>query len=496
MLRRRHAAPRQSPRGWIGTLLCTLLAAGCQPTRPDVPADAARLTGINNAIVFREDPLPLDLPAPADTTLTPEQAIRLALAYDPRVQASLARVRVAEADAHQARLLPNPILTIDLRYPLQGGSNTAFEPTLTADLLSLLQKPAQISAADDRLRAAAVTALVTVLDVMTEVQESYASARSIDVEIEHARERRDRLQRLRDLAQKRLDAGDATRLDVLTLDAQLMQASLEISDLEMQRVEERLTLGRLLGHARSDIDWRLSPWSPPPELPMAPESAWIDLALANRPEIQSHVWELRALGAELHGAAIPPLQGGEIGVHGEHDPEWRVGPTFAVPLPLFDFGQATREKIRAEQIAAAHELAQTQLEVVQNVRSAYAGYRYARSALTNAQTRLLPLQRQQLEGARLAYEAGDVDLATLLIAQNEFDLTLSKIVEFQEKLTVARVKLQRAAGGAGVAEQMLGAAPATQRAGVATQPGQPLTSQPAPPSPTAPASRPTTGPAL
>jgi len=169
-----------------------------------VPADAARLTGINNAIVFREGPLPLDLPAPADTTLTPEQAIRLALAYDPRVQASLARVRVAEADAHQARLLPNPILTIDLRYPLQAGSNTAFEPTLTADLLSLLQKPAQISAADHRLRAAAANALVTVLDVMAEVQEAYASARSIDQEIENAGHRRERLQRLRDLAQRRV----------------------------------------------------------------------------------------------------------------------------------------------------------------------------------------------------------------------------------------------------------------------------------------------------
>jgi outer membrane protein TolC len=475
--------------------LVPLLAAGCQPViRPDVPADAARLTGVDNAIVFREDPGPLDLPGPADPTLTPEQAVRLALAHDPRVQASLARVRVAEADAQQARLLPNPILSIDLRYPLQHGSNTAFEPTLTADLLSLLQKPAQISAADHRLRAAAVTALVTVLDVMTEVQVAYASARTIDVEIENARQRRERLRRLRDLAQKRLDAGDATRLDVLTVDAQLMQSALETSDLELQRVDERLTLGRLLGHARSDVEWRLSPWSSPPDLPMAPESAWVDLALASRPEIQSHVWELRALGAELRGAALPPLQGGEIGVHGEHDPEWRLGPTLAVPLPIFDFGQATREKLRAERVAAAHELVQTQLEVIQNVRSAYAAYRYARRALTNAQTMLLPLQRQQLEGAQLAYEAGDVDLATLLIAQNEFDLTRGKIVELQEKLTVARVKLQRAAGGAGVAER-LDRVSATQPADGAMPPAPP-TSSSSQPAMRAPESQPTTGPAL
>jgi outer membrane protein TolC len=488
-------APRPWARGWIGTLFVPALVAGCQPaTRPDVPADAARLTGVDNAIVFREDPGPLDLPAPADPTLTPEQAVRLALSRDPRVQASLARVRVAEADAHQARLLPNPILTIDLRYPLQSGSNTAFEPTLTADLLSLLQKPAQISAADHRLRAAAVTALVTVLDVMSEVQEAYASARSVDVEIENARQRRARLQRLRDLAQKRLDAGDATRLDVLTVDAQLMQAALEMSDLEQQRVDERLTLGRLLGHPRSDVEWRLSPWSPPPDLPMAPESAWVDLALANRPEIQAHLWELRALGAESRGAALPPLQGGEIGVHGEHDPEWRVGPTLAVPLPIFDFGQAAREKVRAEQIAAGHELVQAQLEVIQNVRSAYAGYRHARRALVDAQTMLLPLQRQQLEGAQLAYESGDVDLATLLIAQNEFDLTLGKIVEFQEKLTVARVKLQRAAGGAGVVDQILPGA-AAQRADRALPPVPSTLPSPQPAS-RAPESQPTTGPAL
>ena len=40
------------------------------------------------------------------------------------------------------RLIPNPILTIDVRYPVQAG-NTVFEPSLSADLLSLLQKPAQ-----------------------------------------------------------------------------------------------------------------------------------------------------------------------------------------------------------------------------------------------------------------------------------------------------------------------------------------------------------------
>jgi cobalt-zinc-cadmium efflux system outer membrane protein len=406
---------------------------------------------VENAIVFREEAGAFDGPTPEDRSLTPARAVRMALGRDPRIQSALARVRVAEADAHQARLLPNPILTIDARFPLQPGIGTVYEPSLSADLLSLLQKPAQISAADDRLRGAAAQALVTVLDVIAEVEEAFAAARSVDAEIENARHRRERLGRARTIADKRLQAGEATRLDVLTVDAQLMAAELEVADFALQRDDARLTLNRLLGYSRTDPQWELSAWEAPAEDGLAPEAAWVDAALANRPEVSAKVWELRALGEEVRGAALPPLAGGEIGAHGERDPEWRLGPVVSVPLPIFDFGQAAREKVRAERVAARHELAEAQVEVIQNVRSTYAAYRHARRALADARDRLLPLQDQQLENAQRAYQTGDADLTTLLLAQNEYEQTQAKIVELEEKVTVARSKLQRAAGGAGVA---------------------------------------------
>jgi outer membrane protein TolC len=451
---------------------------------PDVPAEAGRLSGFENAIVFREQAAPLDGPEPVERVLTPERAVRMALARDPRIQAALAKVRVAEAEAHQARLLPNPVLTIDIRYAIEP-SNTAFEPSLTADLLSLLQKPAAISAADDRLRGAAADAVATVLDVIEEVQEAYASARSVELEIDNATHRRERLRRLRDIAQNRLKAGEATGLDVVTVDAQVMQTELELSDLELQRSDERLVLNRLLGYVRSDVEWELSAWRPPAEGGLAPESAWVDAALANRPEVGSKVGELRALGEEVRGAAIPPIQGGEIGAHGEHDPEWRLGPVVSVPLPIFDFGQATREKVRAERVAARHALDQARLDVVQNVRSTYAGYLHSRRVLADTQDKLLPLQRRQLESAKLAYQSGEADLATLLLAQNEYEVTLGKIVELEEKVTVARAKLMRAAGGAGVGAKLT--SPATQPA---TAPVAPATVPSERPGPEEPAAKP------
>jgi outer membrane protein TolC len=432
--------------GWL-LLLCAL--AGCHAQRPDISAATARLTGLDNAIVFRSFAEPL-VAQPATGTLTPEQAVRLALLHDPRVQSAMAKVRVAEAEANQPRLLPNPILGIDIRFPAAPNASTVFEPTLAADLVSLLSKPALISAADNRLRGAAADAVTTVLDVIAEVQQAYAGTRSVDNEIANSQRRLDLLQQLRTLAQKRLDAGDATRLDVLTLDSQLMQSTLAISDFQLQRATERLTLARLVGQPLSNGEWELSPWAPPPMTSIAPESAWIDAAMLNRPEITSKVWELKALGGDLTVAALAPLQGGEVGVHAERDPAWRVGPTLLTPLPLFDWGQAGRAKVKALTIAARHDLALQRFLVIQDVRIAYATYINAQRSLADAQTKLLPLQQKQLEQARLSYQAGEVDLTTLLLAETDLEITLSKIIELQEKVTVAVVKLQRAAGGAAV----------------------------------------------
>ena len=467
----------------LALLACLLVSlAGCQVTPPDVPAQIAQATGIENAIVFRHDPQMLET-APPEGTLTPAQAIRLALGHDPRIQAGLARVRAAVAESNQARLLPNPIMNIDLRFPHAAGSNYAFEATLTGDLVSLLQKPAQIRAADQRLRASAQDALTTALDVMSEIQQAYVAVQAVDAEIDNAEQRGKILLQLRDLAKKRLAAGDGTRLDVLTLDAEIMSADLDLSDLRLMRFEDRLNLAKLIGQIRSPADWPLLPWDPPPAARPAPESAWIDVALQTRPEIHSKLYELKALGEDLKAAEFSPFVGGEVGPHLERDPEWRSGPTITVPLPIFDFGQAARAKLQADRLAVRHELAGLQADIIQEVRLAYATYLHSRQALVDARDKLLPLHQQQLDLARLSYQSGDSDLATLLLAESDVQLTGLKIVELQEKVTVARVKLQRAAGGAAVADPLEATAQPA-----ATSPAAPAS----PPAP-APTSRPATG---
>jgi len=141
---------------FLGFLAASLASAGCQVKSQDVPAAATRALGRPGAaIAFHSRAERVDIDGDIPATLDTETAVRAVLAHDPRIQSALAKVRAAEADAGQSRLLPNPILGIDVRYPRGSGSNTVFEATISEDLISILEKPAQIAAADNRLRAAA-----------------------------------------------------------------------------------------------------------------------------------------------------------------------------------------------------------------------------------------------------------------------------------------------------------------------------------------------------
>ena len=98
-----------------------------------------------------------------------DDAVERAMRHDPGLQAALARVRAALAEADQARLLPNPVLSVALRFPEAGAGKPVIEAGLAADLLSVLQQPGRIKAADHRLRAASAEALTTALDLLFEV---------------------------------------------------------------------------------------------------------------------------------------------------------------------------------------------------------------------------------------------------------------------------------------------------------------------------------------
>ena len=451
------------------TLALVLSAGGgCATAPPDggfadgIPAAA---TGAAESIQFVDALLPIDATdSTAVKTLTIADAVRCALKNDPAVQAAIADVRAALADARQTRLLPNPVLSVAVRVPESGGT-PVIEAGLAADLVSLLLRPRRIGAADHRLRGAGSDALTAVLDALTAVQEQYANVQALDARISVLEQRKQLVQRLRDLARARLEAGEASRLDLITFDAERVALDVEITQAASLRREQRLVLARLMGQPSAAPDWELTPWTPPPSTsPTIPdETKWIRVALEHRPEVQSRRWELAALGDDTALAKAAAFDGAGAGIDAERDDgDWSIGPAISTPLPLFDWGQQRGAKADAQRAAARHRLTQTRRQVVEEVRRAVESLAAAQAALDRVQTQLIPLADDRVRQAEAAYKSGAADVTAVLLAEQETQAARLKLIELQQSVSSATYRLHRAVGRPVVAAATAATSPTTK----------------------------------
>jgi len=435
-------------------IVAIFLLTGCVASPPAVdPArDIATATGAGDPIVYHTQGQPADQQGGATDHLDLPSAIRLMLQNEPRIQAALSRVRIAQAEAEQTRLLPNPIISISIRYP-EGLAKPIIDAGLASDLIALLQQPRRADAADQRLRAATSNAITTALDLLASVQEHYIAIQSVDEQTRVLNERLKAIDRLLETAHARLKVGEITQLDVATLEAERVVLEADIADQQLEGQEERLALARLIGQPSSHAIWRLTIWQAPESVTPS-ESAWIQAALKHRPEVQSHLWELAALGDDLALTQFALWDGTTAGIASERDGPWSVGPALTLPLPIFDMGQARAAKARSQVEEARHKLTDIQRQVIEETRRALAAFIASQASYAKIRDRLLPLQKRRHDLAESAYRAGQTDITAFFLAEQDLRQAESKLITQAKKSISAYIRLQRAAGGPGPAEKL------------------------------------------
>jgi len=440
-----------------------LFALGCATAPPghDTAAQIQSAASLVNAIAFHTNALPAEA-APAADTLPLSAAIERALRQSPEVQVALANVRTAQADAHQTRLFSNPVLDIafrsgdDLFYgPLQ--ENTYIEAGLTAELLNILQRPRRISAADAALRAASAKAITTTLDVIYQTQRHFFNAVGLRRETEILTERTNRIGQLLKVAEARLAAGEGTQLDVATLKAEQSTAAIDLREATLKLRQANVALAHRLGQPRGRIDWELT--TPLyTQITLSKEAEVIARGLRARPEIQADRWQLTALEDRSALARLSWLEGAAAGLAAEREKEidvfsmeenseWSLGPSVALPLPIFDWGQAKRAKARAQAIAARQRLTQTTRQTAREIRQAHQAVAQLMTTASRARTELVPLHEERVRLARIVFDAGQEDVTNLRLAELDLLEAELKLLRLDHRTTLAIIALHRATGG-------------------------------------------------
>lgn len=450
--------PPHRPRSFVLALLALGGCIGPVP-EPDPEGDVARATGIPDAVHFSWTEVePTAPPGALGEKLELTAALARALEFDPGLQAALARVRVAAADAKQARLLPNPMLAVRLTYS-SAGAPPVIETGLGTELVALLARPRRAAAADRRLEAAAAAALTEALDLVAEVRSRYAGAQALDRRAQLLSEREALADRLGTVAEQRFAAGEAARVDVTTLRAERARLAIERAASDLARRDARLALAEIIGDGAGAADWELAP---PAELALTPagdEARWLEAAGARRPEILERTWQLAALGDEAAISRLAAFDGAALGAAAERDVEWAVGPEIALPLPLFDRGGAREERAQAALAEARHELAAVRRRVASEVRRSLAAYSSARAALRLARDGLVPLEDQRRAELEALYLAGQADVSALLLAQQGLQDAHEKVADLELEAALALIRLERAVGGRTEFESLATGAP-------------------------------------
>ncbi|MEP0841883.1 MAG: TolC family protein [Phycisphaerae bacterium] len=520
---------RVAARGAFGGWLMLMAAAGCARIDPSPRIEEAldlveRQTGQRPAWHAPWDDQP---PAwDANSVLTLDQALALALRNNRELRAALEQIGQADAELVQAGLLRNPSLNFMMMFPSGGGramlrgSGLPMQP-----LEDLWLIPARQEAARAELQRAVLSVADRAAEIAAAVKKTYARLQYSQRALELMRENRNLVDQSTSIIRARQTAGRASQVDVNFSHIRSLKLKSELIQVEAEHRAAQRELLMLMGFAGAGDGWRVEPASESAAVLDAPpgEDLLLLAAAERRLDVKAAEWQAKAAAAELklmRREALPETalglglerapaprsnnpgwagRAGNVAARGLLDratgmpspimlPEafapkmreidWTLGPMIDLELPLFDQGQARIAQARHQYLRRRAEYEAKLQEVTRQVRETLVMYRRAYDQARFYGESIVPEVERNLQLARQAYVAGQEGLTLFLDVQEDLIMTRLKIVEYAREYRVQRAELERVIGGR--LEVPDSAVPATRPAdGAAAAPPPPAADTPA-----------------
>lgn len=381
--------------------------------------------------------------------LTADSAVQIALLNNHELQALYEELNIAQADLVQAGLLRNPIFDAQIRFAT-SGSGTGVDLGLAQDFVSLLYLPLRKGRAAAAFEAAKLRVTGEVLDFASDARTSFYELQAAEQLLEMRRSVVEATAASFDLAQRLREAGNNRDLDVANERALHEESKVQLSVAEANVIAQRERMNEIMGLWGADTTWRASsrlPSIPEQEIvadgleQRAVESS-LDLALARR--------EIEVAAREL-GIAKPAgwLDDAEVGIAAEREAEgdWSVGPAFALPIPLFDQGQAAIGSAHARYRQASERYVATAVRLRSRVRAAYSATLEARDRAAHYERVLLPLRQSIVDETQLHYNAMQVSAFQLLQAKRDHIETGAQYVQALRDYWLSRAAMEQILSG-------------------------------------------------
>src|SRR4051794_24000842 len=212
--------------------------------------------------------------------LTRARAVEIALVNSPELGAAYEELGISQADMVQAGLLRNPTFGAEIGVPVEHGQLSEQRFSLVQDFLDLFVLPARKRIAREQFEADTLRVAGRALEVAAEAHKAFVTAQAAGELVGLRRAVVDGERAAADLAARQFEAGNTSALERPPQRATYEQARLDLAQDELDEVEARERLDRLLGLSGETTRWRITEALPP--LPEGDVSARDLEALAMR----------------------------------------------------------------------------------------------------------------------------------------------------------------------------------------------------------------------
>ncbi len=339
------------------------------------------------------------------------------------------------------------------RTTVSGGS---LDASWFLDLFGLYRRSKESALAS--LDASYAAADVARLTYLSQVAAAYIDVRYYQERIAIARQNLGSRRETLDLTKLQLEAGAASRLDVVQSEGLVNSTLAEIPGLETQFRTAAHRIATLLGQPASSLVPELQRGARQP-VPRFNVKAGIPADLIrNRPDIRaaerqlaSAVAEIGVAEAQLYpaitlGGSISPRYNAIAGAFDTRSLTWSFGPQLS--LPIFDGGRLKGNVKLAESTAREAYLSwkQSVLDAVEEVENALAAVARDRRTVDALQATVKSYQ-EALQLATASYRDGASSLLDVLDAQRQVSTAQANLAQAVQQVAQDYVSLNVAIGG-------------------------------------------------
>lgn len=382
------------------------------------------------------------------TELTADSAIQIALLNNPKIQATFEELGIAHADLVEAGLLSNPIFDFTARFPNKGGFKTDIEYSITASFLDLFLVPLRKRIAAAEFEEAKFRVSNEILNLAFDVQEVYYKLQAAQSQLQYIEGIAEIASIQEEIASRQLAIKNIYKLDIQFIQATLLEAELEIDRVQAEIIHYREKLNKLLGFC---VD---TPLIIPSDLPHLdyqgfPIECLEAIAFKERLDLQEARWEVIRISRILGIKQWWVYTEGRLGISSEVEPEGFTvfGPAISGAIPIFNWGQAARQRLHAELRQAQDRLAALEIQILAEVRESHKLLMRYLAAINKYRAGLLPLEGEILESSEELYNVMGLGVHRLLENKRQQLQVYRNYILSLRDYWITRVDLDRALGG-------------------------------------------------